>query len=127
MRTRSGAATWPGFAAWLLVGAALGFAIVSFVVLALPLVIVVALLALRPGLRRSGFGLVSGLGVVPLYVAFLQRRGPGTVCWHTATASGCDEYLNPWPWLVIGLTLVSIGVVAHVRRLRQERAAADVR
>jgi len=60
------------------------------------------------------FGLVSGAGVVVLVVAYLNREGPGTTCWHTATRSGCDEHLNPLPWLVAGVVLLAAGVVAHV-------------
>jgi hypothetical protein len=52
-----------------------------------------------------------------LYVAYVQRRGPGTVCWHTATASGCDQYLNPWPWLVAGAAFVIVSFIAHARRM----------
>ena len=49
-----------------------------------------------------------------LLVAYLHRQGPGTTCWHTATASGCDQHLNPWPWLVVGIILVVAGIVGQV-------------
>jgi hypothetical protein len=32
------------------------------------------------------------------------------------TASGCDQHLNPLPWLVAGAALVVAGFVAHARR-----------
>ena len=51
------------------------------------------------------FGLLSGAGVLLLYVAWAQRAGPGTTCWHTQTASGCDQNLNPLPWLLAGIVL----------------------
>ena len=53
-------------------------------------------------------------------MAYLQRKGPGTVCWHTASASGCDDYLDPRPWLAIGLVLLLGGIGAFVaaRRVR---------
>jgi hypothetical protein len=53
------------------------------------------LMASRPAIRRSAFGLLSGVGVLLLYFAWLQRAGPGTTCRQTATASGCDQHLNP--------------------------------
>ena len=106
----------------MLAGVGLALATISFsVFILLGVAIAVVVLATRRTHVRSAFGLVTGVGVLLLYVAFVQRQGPGTVCWETATASGCDEYLNPWPWLVAGLALVCVGVVAHVRQMRRAR------
>jgi hypothetical protein len=60
------------------------------------------------------------VGAALLFVAYLQRRGPGTVCWHTATASGCDDYMNPWPWLIAGAALVAVAVITQVRHMRTD-------
>jgi multisubunit Na+/H+ antiporter MnhC subunit len=95
-------------------GAALGMVSLGPLVL-VPVVLVGVWLASRPAARRSVFGLVSGAGVLLLVVAYVQRDGPGTTCWHTATASGCDEHLNPLPWLVIGVALLIGGIVGHSR------------
>jgi hypothetical protein len=89
----------------------------------LPVAAVGALAALRFGraaVPRASLGAVSGAGVPFLVVAYLQRKGPGTVCWRTATASGCDEYLDPRPWLAIGIVLVLGGIAAflHARARR---------
>jgi len=73
-------------------------------------------MASRPGIRRSAFGVLSGAGALLLYVAWVQRAGPGTTCWHTQTASGCDQHLNPLPWLVAGMVLFVGGIAAHARR-----------
>jgi hypothetical protein len=102
---------------WALLGcaAALGFVSLGVLVLA-PVAIVGALMASRPTIRRSAFGLLSGAGILLLYVAWLQRAGPVTTCWRTATASGCDQHLNPLPWLLVGIALFIGGVVAHARR-----------
>jgi hypothetical protein len=68
----------------------------------------------RPYTATAPLGALTGAGVPFLLVAYLQRQGPGTVCWHTATASGCDDYLDPRPWLAIGLVLVLGGIGAFV-------------
>jgi hypothetical protein len=73
-------------------------------------------MASRDAIRRSAFGLVSGAGVLLLYVAWVQRAGPGTTCWHTASASGCDQHLNPLPWAIAGLLLFVAGIVGQARR-----------
>jgi len=113
-------ATWGAFCVWVLVGAALAFGLLSFILpFAVIAILVTALAAVfGPSLRQSWFGALSGAGALLLYVAYLNRLGPGTVCWQTARESGCDEYGNPLPWLVVGLALVLIGVLAQVRRKR---------
>ena len=102
---------------WALVGllAALGFVSLSVLALA-PAVVTAVVLASRPVIRRSAFGLLSGMGVLLLVVAWVQRSGPGTTCWQTATASGCDQHLNPLPWLFGGVALLTAGVIGHARR-----------
>jgi len=84
--------------------------------LAAPVVVIGWLMASRPSARRSAFGLLSGAGALLLYIAWVQRAGPGTTCWHTQTASGCDQHLNPLPWLLVGIGLFIGGIVAHARR-----------
>ena len=63
---------------------------------------------------RSALGILVGMGLLSLYVAYVQRRGPGTVYWHTATASGSDTYLDPRPWLVAGIALVAVGLATFL-------------
>jgi hypothetical protein len=105
------------FWAWTLLGSAAGLAAVSLgPILLVPVVVIGALMASRPRIRRSAFGLLSGGGALLLYIAWVQRAGPGTTCWHTQTASGCDEHLNPLPWLLVGIVLLIGGIAAHARR-----------
>ena len=82
------------------------------------LLLVAALLIVFHHADRSAFGVLAGMGLLALYVAYVQRRGPGSVYWHTATASGSDQYLDPRPWLVVGVLLVAFGVGAFVWRRR---------
>jgi hypothetical protein len=105
------------FWAWALLGCVAALGVVSLGVLVLaPVAVAGSLMASRPAIRRSAFGLLSGGGVLLLYVAWAQRAGPGTTCWQTATASGCDQHLNPLPWLLGGIALFVGGIVSHARR-----------
>jgi hypothetical protein len=106
------------FWVWALVGfgVALGFISVLGPLVFLPAALVaIGLLSSRQA-RESIFGVVTGAGLLALFIAWLHRRGPGTVCWSKGTSSGCDQYLNPWPWLAVGAVLVVTGIVAHARR-----------
>lgn len=115
VRAHSTSCGW--FWAWAVVGCALALAAVSLGVLALaPAALAVVALSSRPAARRSAFGLFSGVGVLLLYVAWVQRAGPGTTCWRTASASGCGQHLNPLPWAIAGLVSFAVGIVGHARR-----------
>ena len=109
---------WGWFFVWALLGTGAVLGTVSFGPLLLVPVILISVFLWRRRLeaRRSAFGLLTGGGALLLYVAWVQRDGPGTTCWHTATASGCDQHLNPLPWLIAGAALVITGLVAHARR-----------
>lgn len=107
---------WSWFVVWVLLGAAAAFGFISRLGLLVPFLVLGAFLWTRPRVRRSALGLLTGAGVLLLYVAWVHRDGPGTICWHTATASGCDHRLNPLPWLVAGAALLVAGVVAQARR-----------
>jgi hypothetical protein len=107
------------FWAWVVVGVGAALGAVSLgPLLLVPVGLVAVLMASRPTVRRSAFGLLSGAGVLLLYVAYVQRDGPGTTCWQTATGAGCDEHLNPLPWLVIGALFLIGGIVGHFRAAR---------
>ena len=82
-------------------------------------VAVVAWVTGRTALRSSGWGVLAGVGAISLLVAFVQRRGPGTFCYHTATKSGCGQYLDPWPWLVAGVLFVVLSAALQVRAIRR--------
>jgi len=106
------------FLAWAVVGGAAALGFVSLGVLALaPAVVAAVVLASRPKAKRAApSGAALGVGLLLLAVAWIQRDGPGTTCWQTATASGCDQHLNPLPWLAAGVVLVAAGLVG-LRRL----------
>jgi hypothetical protein len=104
------------FWAWAAVGAVGAVGLVSLGPIALgPAIIAGAAMTRLPSARQSAFGLSAGAGLVCLFVAFAQRQGPETTCWHTATAGGCDQHLNPIPWLIVGVILVLGALVAQAR------------
>lgn len=116
MMQRAAPVGW--FLAWIAVGAAWSLSFLSFigVLTILPTIGATLLLGLA-GKHRDGAvglpGLAVGAGVLPLYVAYLNRAGPGMQC--RANASGgedCVEHLTPLPWLGVGLVLVVVGLVA---------------
>ncbi len=110
----------PWFLAW--VGVGIGFALgVSVLgVFAVPLALVATvLLIVFHHADRSALGVLVGVGSLSLFVAYVQRKGPGTVYWHTSTASGSDQYLDPRPWLVVGVILVVVGVATFLWRERR--------
>ncbi|MCW2964490.1 MAG: hypothetical protein JWO17_1742 [Actinomycetia bacterium] len=107
------------FAAWVVVGCALALGVVSFALgplVFVPAALVGALMVRKPNARRGAYGALVGVGVLLLFVAYLNREGPGTTCWQHGSTSGCGQHLNPLPWLFLGLGFVVGGFVAH--RLR---------
>lgn len=109
---------WLWFSAWAVTGAAAALGLISLGPIALgPALILGAALSRTATARRSRPGVLAGAGLVALFVAYVQRQGPGTTCWHTATAAGCDQHLDPIPWLVIGSLLLAGALV--LQRLRR--------
>ena len=110
----------PWFLAWAAVGVGFALGISALGLFALPLALLVTiLLIVRHHADRSAFGVLAGMWLLSLYVAYVQRKVPGTVYWHTATASCADQYLDPRPWLVAGILLVAAGVAAFLWRERR--------
>ncbi len=76
-------------------------------------------LARRNPAPRFMTGVLSGVGVPLLVLAFQNRRGPGMEC----AAGRCEHLFSPWPWLVAGVLFVLLGVAAHVLATIRRRAA----
>jgi hypothetical protein len=115
------------FAAWTIVGAGavLGLlTILTIGIFVLPATTLLAvLLAWRGQTTQAVPGVVTGLGLIPVYVAYLNRGGPGTVCTTTALSQSCAQEMNPWPWLAAGLCLAGAGAVLSVMLRRSGRVA----
>ncbi len=109
---------WAWFTAWMLVGAGyalsfIGIASVGLFLIPLP-VLATVLLARRRQASGGLPGLISGLAVPVLYVAYLNRAGPGTICTAVAGGQECDGEWSPWPWLAVGVILFVLGVAAFI-------------
>jgi hypothetical protein len=109
---------WVWFAAWLIIGAGyalslLGAASIGLVVLPLP-VLATILLARRRHAHSGLPGLISGLGIPLLYVAYLNRAGPGTICTTITGGQDCTDEWSPWPWLAAGVILLVLGAATFI-------------
>jgi hypothetical protein len=69
--------------------------------------------------RRGAFGLLAGAGAISLFVAWLNRFGPGTVVSRTSTSVSVTSYWDPRPWLAAGVILIVAGVGAHAWHSRK--------
>jgi hypothetical protein len=108
--------SWP-FLAWAAVGAGACLALltaltIGIFILPLMAAAAIALLAWRGGRTVTAVGVIAGLGLVPLYVAYLNRGGPGSVCSASTAGQACTDEWSPWPWLAAGTVLIVLGVGA---------------
>jgi hypothetical protein len=108
------AALW-AYAWWVVTGALLGLGFASILTIGLLLLLVGFVLAvvgvlLGPLRNHSAAVVPGGLGVAALYLAWLNRGGPGRVCETTDTSRSCVEEWSPWPFLVVALLLIAATV-----------------
>jgi len=119
--------SWRWFAAWLLVGCGYAFALLgalSIGLFILPFALIATALLLRRPIAMSGVpGVLGGVAVAALFVAYRNRNGPGNVCTHTATSVSCSQQWSPWPWLIAGLLLIALAIGWFVAR-RKDAAGA---
>ncbi len=119
--------TWWAWGLWCFAGAGLCVGVlailtIGFAVLFVTLV-VCGVLLWRVGVGPALTGIISGAAAPLLYVAWLNRDGPGSHCTVTATSSSCTDEWTPWPFVVVAVAMVVAGVVSFVRlRGAQSRA-----
>ncbi|MFL6080345.1 MAG: hypothetical protein ACJ714_10495 [Ornithinibacter sp.] len=116
----SGSATpWVAPVHWGVVGALVAFGVAGLATIGLFLlalaVVLVAVAFAVPALRRPSVpGVLVGLSTAPLFIAWLNRGGPGTVCTTAADSTSCADQWSPWPFVAVGLLLAGAGVVLLV-------------
>ena len=94
--SRASSCGW--FWAWAVVGVGYGFGISAIGVVTLPLATLAVVFMTRRRPIRGAFGVATGVGLVLLVIAYIQRSG---------------EFYNPVHWLVPGLVLFFGGIVLH--------------
>jgi hypothetical protein len=104
----------------MLVGAGLAFGLLGALTIGVFVLPVAALAAIGltriPAAAGGLSGVVAGAGAGPLFVAYLNRDGPGDVCTVTARSVACVGEWSPWPWLVVGVVLLGAGIALFVVR-----------
>jgi hypothetical protein len=116
VRDRTGAAPTGSIAYWVLVGslAAVGvaaaFTIGAFLLATAAAPGILGIVLRRVDKRVSPAALI-GSAAAPLYIAWLNRRGPGVVCDAIEGGVQCTEQWSPWPFVVGGLTLAAAAAV----------------
>ena len=103
---------------WLLVGALVGVGVVSILTIGIFVLALAGLLAAVgvsvPSLRNeSALAATGGLAAPALYLAWINRSGPGDVC----SGDTCTEQYSPWPFVAFAVVFVVLPfVLARVTR-----------
>src|SRR3954454_660713 len=110
------------YAWWVLVGALVGVGIAALLSIGVLLLLLAAVLAVigarTPALRnRSVVAIPAGVGLAVLYLAWLNRDGPGNVCDTQGTTTTCTDQVSPWPFVAVAVILIAVSVVL-ARRAR---------
>ena len=97
---------------WLASGALLGLGVGSILtigIFVLPVGIALVVVgALAPRFcNRSALAAVAGLALPVLYIAWLNKGGPGEVCTSNSTGTSCTDAWSPWPFVAVGLFLLA--------------------
>jgi hypothetical protein len=114
-----------GFWLWAIVGVGLGLGVSVIGLFTVPASLLIAILLLtRTRLRGSAYGVLVGIGIPLLVVAFLNREGPGTVCHSFDGGRGlrCDDLYDPRKWATLGLAFIVAGVLAQLLTSRPRAA-----
>jgi hypothetical protein len=119
--------SWHWFVAWLIVGAAAALGLISSLgIFLLPAAGLASLiLANHHDAGRGIQGVVAGMGIGPLIVAYLNRDGPGDICSGTARAIACSQRWSPWPWLAAGVVLLALGTAWFIIDSRTAHAGHE--
>jgi hypothetical protein len=117
-RSRRAARSWAWFVAWLVVGTSYALVFLgAFTIGIFILPVSVALTIFTATRRDSGVGLpgLIAAGSIPLlYVAYINRSGPGQACHSISGGEQCTQLMTPWPWLFVGAVLAISGIAVFL-------------
>ncbi len=121
---------WGWYLAWAIVGAGVALSLLAVMTIGIFIAPFVGLAGLalcrRPRARSAATGLIFGLAVPVLWVAWLNHDGPGNVCTTTPTSQSCVEEYSPWPFLALAVALVTAALAASVLLRRQGQVPAPL-
>lgn len=108
------------FLGWTILGAGACLGVISLLTIG-PFVMLATLMLSGLMLWRVDFGwamagLISGASVPVAYVGWLNRDGPGNVCTSTSGGQSCADEWSPWPFVVVAVVLLVVGVVVFARQ-----------
>jgi hypothetical protein len=131
MTSRGPALPWWSTLVWAGVGALGAFGIAGLATIGVFLLggaVLLAAIALSiPALRPPcAPGFLVGLSTAPLYIAWLNRGGPGLVCTTTPDSMTCADQWSPWPFVALGVLFAGAGLVLLLITRRGSDQPSDV-
>ncbi|MDX6533346.1 MAG: hypothetical protein QOF68_1090 [Gaiellales bacterium] len=120
------------FLAWALFGVLVAFAGLCSISSLIPLLLIIGpligFIAWRVDWSApdpARWGLAFGLAALPLFLAYMNRHGPGDYCEAIGTprfpGEKCTEEWDPRPFLAVGLALCAASISGALWQLRNRR------
>lgn len=112
---------WWAYIWWAATGALVSFGVGSLLTIGVfltPVAIVLIAVGIlwAPLRNQATIALIGGIAAAPLYIAWLNRQGPGTVCEpYGYDGTHCWDQWSPWPFISVGLLLIAASIVAAAR------------
>ena len=100
----------------------------SGIVLGIAAGLTIAMFLIRGRLHRSAAGLLAGCGVTCLWLAYLNRDGPGLVYRAAGPALESVTRESNWRiWLLTGLALIAVGITLGLSKLTGDSRSGSSR
>lgn len=112
--------------AWLVAGSVIAFFGMSLMTVGLPVLAIAIVAAALRNWKWDLPGLLAGVSLPVLWVAWKNRGGPGNECITTPSVSGCGELLDPMPWLVFGVAVLAFAAATWMYGRRHRPAQRTV-
>ena len=117
------------YAWWFAVGALGCVGLVGLLTIGMPFLLVAAGLAVGGSFieatrNRSIAASAAGLSVIPLYLAWLNKDGPGEVCKPHNGGTMCGSEASPWPFLIVAVLMIATSIALIVVLVQMQRHRA---